>query len=189
MARYTTSARPGVAAWWLHAPDCSIQSVPETHIGLVCARPEIFNRTETELRAIFRRHGEVWASENRARKEILSGLLAEGWIRLRFYPRDFGWTAEYSVQRDWREVRDALWVWAVRITAGRVAGLAPLDRIDPGAHSFFLQAIETHPRDGRIPSLRAIIGKTHPAFRSLRDDYPDGHDLRRRGPEALRKKE
>ena len=57
--------------------------VKGSHIATVVERPAAFGLTREEIDTVFAVHGETRYIEGKARHELLSRILADGWIRLR----------------------------------------------------------------------------------------------------------
>ena len=57
--------------------------VKGSHIATVVERPAAFGLTREEIDTVFAVHGETSYIEGKARHELLSRILADGWIRLR----------------------------------------------------------------------------------------------------------
>jgi hypothetical protein len=57
--------------------------VKGSHIATVVERPDAFGLTREQIDTVFRKHGETSYIEGKARLELLSRILADGWIRLR----------------------------------------------------------------------------------------------------------
>ena len=73
-------------AFWI-GPDGTIYPVMRSHIALVIAEPERFGLNRGEIEAVYKEHHEPLGWEGRAREEIIKGLIAKGWIRVRQYDR------------------------------------------------------------------------------------------------------
>lgn len=76
------------------APSGDIIPVDTTHIESVLKHPEKFRSTKKELQEIYDKHKEPYGQEGKAREEILSKFIREGWIRLRYLPRNDVFTAQ-----------------------------------------------------------------------------------------------
>jgi hypothetical protein len=91
--------------------------VEKSHIQTVISNPGKFGITAQEIEAAYAKHCEPVGVEGLARDEILRGLIAKGWIRLRRYikPRE-QWSATVA-QLDER-TRALLREWAAAILTG-----------------------------------------------------------------------
>jgi hypothetical protein len=65
------------------SPDGEVIPVPNRHIDLIDANPELFGLTEKYLDKIYEKHGEGRGSECCARREFLKKIKNMGWIRVR----------------------------------------------------------------------------------------------------------
>jgi hypothetical protein len=70
--------------------------VDAKHINFVRENPEIFNLTVEEIRDTYRKHGEKFGLEGKAREEIMRNLMNQGWLRIRHYMRPDLWTIEFD---------------------------------------------------------------------------------------------
>ena len=71
-------------------PDGNIFGVPLTHIRAVIEDPSYFGFSKEQLKRIFKRHGEGVGSEGDGRDEVISLLISNGWVRIRYHPGDYG---------------------------------------------------------------------------------------------------
>ncbi len=62
---------------------------------MVIKNPKRFALTREDIIAAYERYQEKLGIEGQARREILSGLIVRGWIRIRRYP-DIGWSVNIS---------------------------------------------------------------------------------------------
>lgn len=96
--------------FWV-SPDGKISEVERSHIRTVLNHPEQFGRDKEALIAIYDKYKEPIGFEGHAREEIMLGIMAEGWIRVRYLARK-GWTLEYVVgvvsRRQLRDTMDRL---------------------------------------------------------------------------------
>ena len=73
---------------WI-SPQGDIFGVPLTHVRAVIEDPEKFGVSIDQIKAIFNKHNEGIGSEGAARDEIVSLLISNGWVRIRYYPGEF----------------------------------------------------------------------------------------------------
>jgi len=73
------------------SPQGKLIRVETSHIGEVLRHPEEFGLTLEEIERAYQKHGEKIGMEGKAREEILSRIVAKGWIRIREYP-DSHWS-------------------------------------------------------------------------------------------------
>ena len=87
------------------APSGDIIPIDTTHIESVLKHPEKFRTTKKELQEIYDKYDEPYGLEGKAREEILSNFIKEGWIRLRYIPRNDMFTAQLDKlnkrKKDW----------------------------------------------------------------------------------------
>ena len=82
------------------APSGDIIPIMDTHIRTVLDNPKKFRTTKKELHEIYDNHKEPYGLEGKARDEILANLVKEGWVRLRYQPRNDYFTAQiYSLTK------------------------------------------------------------------------------------------
>ena len=73
------------------SPQGKLIRVGASHIAEVIRHPEEFGLSLEEIEKAYQKHGEKLGMEGRARGEILSRIIAKGWIRIREYP-DSHWS-------------------------------------------------------------------------------------------------
>ena len=73
------------------SPQGKLIRVGTSHIAEVIRHPEEFGLSLEEIEQAYQKHGEKLGMEGRARGEILSRIIAKGWIRIREYP-DSHWS-------------------------------------------------------------------------------------------------
>ena len=81
--------------FWI-APSGDIIQVPKSHIDMVVANPEKFRMSKEEIKKLYEKYNEPIGHEGKAREEILSDLIKDGWIRIRYIDR----TDSFTVQLD-----------------------------------------------------------------------------------------
>ena len=77
-------------AYWI-SPDSKIIQVEISHIQKVLQMPEAFNLTRQFLEEKYKEHNEKLGLEGKAREEIMTTLLNDGWIRIRLKSRPDYW--------------------------------------------------------------------------------------------------
>jgi len=77
------------------SPDGQVALVEDSHIAAAVVDPERFGWTRETVEKAFRQHSEARFCEGAAREEILRGVLAAGWIRLR-RGGNRGWAVEFD---------------------------------------------------------------------------------------------
>jgi len=78
------------------APSGDIIELNTSHIDLVIKNPEKFLMTKEEIEKIYKKHNESMGLEGKAREEILSNLIKQGWIRIRHIRRSDTFTAQLN---------------------------------------------------------------------------------------------
>jgi len=73
---------------WI-SPSGDIFGVSLTHIRAVIDNPDKFGLSVEYIKAVFNKHGEGIGSEGEARDEIISLLISNGWVRIRYYPGEY----------------------------------------------------------------------------------------------------
>lgn len=68
------------------------------HINDLTSNPEIFGFTEKEIDDCFKKHGEKKGSEGKAREELMSKAMDNGWLRVRKVVTRQGsvWTIQFD---------------------------------------------------------------------------------------------
>ncbi len=77
-------------AYWL-SPAGEIYPVPTKHINFVISNPDIFKLTKKYIEEKYALHKEPMGLEGKAREEIMSALIFQGWIRVRFEKKKYIW--------------------------------------------------------------------------------------------------
>lgn len=77
-------------AYWI-SPDSEIIPVEISHIQKVLQIPAVFNLTRKFLEKRYKVHSEKVGLEGKAREEIMTDLINEGWIRIRLKSRPDYW--------------------------------------------------------------------------------------------------
>lgn len=85
----------GTEAYWI-APSGDIIPVPKLHINMVIEHPEKFRLTKKQIQEVYEKHKEPMGHEGKAREEIMSYLIKEGWVRIRYLPRNDSFTVQLN---------------------------------------------------------------------------------------------
>lgn len=85
--------------YWI-APSGDIIPVPKLHINMVLENPEKFRLTKKQIQEVYDKHKEPIGLEGKARAEIMSDLIREGWIRVRYLPRSDSFTVQLNKLTD-----------------------------------------------------------------------------------------
>jgi hypothetical protein len=84
-----------VAAYWI-SPYGRIFPVPYSHIEFIIGNPRRFDLSRQYIGSVYFKYGEPMRSEGDARNEIIADVIQQGWIRIRFVPKQFSYTAQLS---------------------------------------------------------------------------------------------
>ena len=84
-----------VAAYWI-SPYGRIFPVPHSHIEFIIGNPRRFDLSRQDIESVYFKYGEPMRSEGDARNEIIADVIQQGWIRIRFVPKQFSYTAQLS---------------------------------------------------------------------------------------------
>ena len=95
-------------AYWISQVG-EIIPVPLTHIKRVFEEPAKFSLTKDELISTYKQYGEKIPFEGKARNFIISNLLMDAWIRLRYNRKNDCWTVQCSELSE--EIRENLIEW------------------------------------------------------------------------------
>jgi hypothetical protein len=67
-----------------------------SHIDLVIKHPEKFLLTKKDIEDTYKKHKEPIGLEGKAREEILSNLIKQGWVRIRYIPKTDSFTVQLN---------------------------------------------------------------------------------------------
>jgi hypothetical protein len=73
---------------WI-SPQGDIFGVPLTHVRAVIEDTSKFGLSMEQVKVIYNKHNEGIGSEGAARDELVSLLISNGWVRIRYYPGEF----------------------------------------------------------------------------------------------------
>jgi len=96
-------------AYWI-SPSGEITSVGLKHINEIIDNPEAFGLTKEFVKETYAKFGEKMNTEGKAREEIMALLMKQGWIRIRYQPRQDSFTVQ--LWRLGRRPKDLIWSWA-----------------------------------------------------------------------------
>jgi len=80
-------------AYWI-TPDGKLIAVKTTHIDEVIITPEIFGLKIEDIKALYEKYAEPLGLEGKAREEIMKNLILQGWIRIRWKPKEWSYTVQ-----------------------------------------------------------------------------------------------
>jgi hypothetical protein len=86
----------GYHAYWISPAGESI-GVVRKHIDLIVHDPKKFGFSSTYVRKIFQDNNEPPGFEGKARQVLMAQLIRQGWIRLRFCQKPYGWRAQVAI--------------------------------------------------------------------------------------------
>ena len=75
----------GTIAYFI-SPTGEYVSVPRNHIATVIKDPEKFGLTSKKVEKAYAKYDEPMGLEGKARLELLTRIIRDGWIRIRRYP-------------------------------------------------------------------------------------------------------
>lgn len=94
-AAWTEAKQPwrklDIEAYWI-SPDGLIMDVEKTHIQAVIDHPSVFNLSKTDIQNTYLFEREDLGFEGKAREKIILDLIKQGYIRIRYYPKESTWT-------------------------------------------------------------------------------------------------
>ncbi|MDY6787591.1 MAG: hypothetical protein SVK54_05645 [candidate division WOR-3 bacterium] len=96
-------------AYWIK-PDGDIIPVKTRHIDLIIQRPGEFDLSEEYIKEQFRHFNEPLGREGKARREIMKKLIEDGFIRVRFKPKEWIWYMECNVIDTNTEIQVKKWI-------------------------------------------------------------------------------
>ena len=80
-------------AYWL-TPDNKAIPVEETHIRMILDNPEFFGLKKDEVVKLYKKYKEKIGVEGKAREAIMTKLIKNGWVRLRYMTRGDLWVTQ-----------------------------------------------------------------------------------------------
>lgn len=99
----------GNKAYWI-SPYGQIEEVKQRHINSVLDNPEAFGYTEQELDDVYKEFNEPKGHEGKAREKIMTDLMRQGWIRIRWNPKQFTWIVQTFDMK--KRHKDSLQQWS-----------------------------------------------------------------------------
>jgi len=102
-----------IEAYWI-SPIGEIYPVEKSHIQTVAENPKRYGTTLGKIKREFEKYDEVFPfQEHKARRNILTIIIKNGWIRMRLNLRSAAWTAETW---EWNErEKNALQTWQNKV--------------------------------------------------------------------------
>lgn len=82
-----------IEAYWI-SPDGDIYLVPKKHINFIAENLEMFGIFQKGFVELFEKFGEPSGFEGKARNEVMTDAIRQGWVRLRYNPNNHSWTIE-----------------------------------------------------------------------------------------------
>ena len=82
-------------AYWI-SPSGQIMSNFYIHIEAVIKNPQLFGLTLDKIKEAYNKYNEPLGFEGKARVEIMETLIRNGWIRIRYYPRNDSYSVELN---------------------------------------------------------------------------------------------
>ena len=96
-AKKASLSLPKAEAYWI-SPTGKIFDVEYLHIVEILNSPEKFGLTRNEVEAVHKKHNEPYGSEGKARDEIMIDLIEDGWMRVRYIPKQDSWTVQLDAR-------------------------------------------------------------------------------------------
>jgi hypothetical protein len=84
---------PSSNAYWI-SPTGKLIAVDQTHILKVLESPDKFGFDMEYIKNIHDKHNEPLGAEGNARESIMADMMANGWIRVRYVPKQGSWTIQ-----------------------------------------------------------------------------------------------
>ena len=103
-------------AYWI-SPAGEITGVVRKHIDLIVHDPEKFGFSSDYVRKIFQENNEPLGFEGKARQVLMAQLIHQGWIRLRFCQKPYGWRAQVAILNTASQDRLIQWAQTCKICA------------------------------------------------------------------------
>jgi len=82
-------------AYWI-SPTGKVIPVDQTHVLQVIEHPDKFGMDWNDIESVHEKYNEPIGMEGSAREEIVTDLMRNGWIRVRYEPRFFSWTIQLN---------------------------------------------------------------------------------------------
>ncbi len=98
-----------------------------SHIDIITSNPKEFGLNIEDIRKTYEKYNERMGVEGRAREEIITNLIKQGWIHVRKRPNKY-WNI--TVWRMTNKIRDLLTDWASKILKG-IGGVKELNKFSP----------------------------------------------------------
>jgi hypothetical protein len=121
MAKERYDIFPKNKAYWID-PRGTIIPVPLRHINMISADPKKFGVTKEYIDNLYKKHKERPGQEGKARGEIMTTIMKNGWIRLRYIP-NAGWTVQLN--KLGKREKDYLFDFAYNSTNGKLSKVSP----------------------------------------------------------------
>jgi hypothetical protein len=80
-------------AYWI-TPEGEVIEVERKHINKIIGNPELFGLSFEKITEVYARYSEPLGLEGKAREEIMRNLILQGWIRIRWKPREWAYTVQ-----------------------------------------------------------------------------------------------
>ena len=104
-------------AFWI-SPKGDIFEVIFSHIRTILDDPQKFDLKKDYILKIYKKYNEKIGIEGKARGEIMLALMKNGWIRIRYSPKQDSWTIQsYNFLN--REINNT-WQWLIYADNNRI---------------------------------------------------------------------
>ncbi|WP_461248094.1 hypothetical protein, partial [Treponema sp. R6D11] len=98
---------------WI-SPSGDMFGIPLTHVIAVIDDPDKFGLSMEQIKSVYNKFNEGLGSEGKARDEIVSMLISNGWVRIRYYPGEYFHVELKQLTPPYKEY---LSTWASRVIA------------------------------------------------------------------------
>lgn len=117
--------------YWID-PEGKLVEVSDRHILEIIKQPTRFGMTKKWIDAQHKKHGERLGQEGEAREQILYKLMQQGWIRIRYIPRDDFWALQ--LDPDSGPWKDRVKAWANKMLKSGGEFYSAIKILDTGAN-------------------------------------------------------
>ena len=80
-------------AYWI-TPEGEVVEVERKHINKIIGNTELFGLTIEKIKETYDKYSEPLGLEGKAREEIMRNLILQGWIRIRWKPKEWAYTVQ-----------------------------------------------------------------------------------------------
>lgn len=106
-------------SYWI-SPRGTVHIVPTTHIGFILNNLGIFGLTNSDIVNIESKYAEQVIDEGNARNEIMTNILQQGWVRIR-YDNIKEWIIQVWTLS--KKIKNNIYVWTCSMIEGTLKGV------------------------------------------------------------------